>query len=100
MRNYQKLIVIKTQIEGTHYWSQCNIDEVNFLKNVHRHIFHIRVIKEVSHNERDIEIIQFKRNINDFLKRKFYIESERTHCFNNYSCESIAELILEEFKQN
>ncbi len=36
-------------------------DDVSFLGYPHRHIFHFRVRIEVSHNDRDIEFIQFKR---------------------------------------
>jgi hypothetical protein len=34
---------------------------VSFLANEHRHIFHFNVAIEVTHNDRDIEFIQFKR---------------------------------------
>lgn len=35
--------------------------DVSFLGYLHRHIFHFRVYIEVTHNDRDIEFIQFKR---------------------------------------
>jgi hypothetical protein len=35
--------------------------DVSFLANEHRHIFHFRVWIGVTHNDRDIEFIQFKR---------------------------------------
>ena len=35
--------------------------DVSFLGNPHRHIFHFRVWIGVTHNDRDIEFIQFKR---------------------------------------
>ncbi len=36
-------------------------DDVSFLGYPHRHIFHFRVWIGVTHNDRDIEFIQFKR---------------------------------------
>jgi len=36
-------------------------DDVSFLGVPHRHIFHFRVAVTVTHNDRDIEFIQFKR---------------------------------------
>ena len=36
-------------------------DDVSFLGVPHRHIFHFHVAIEVTHNDRDIEFIQFKR---------------------------------------
>lgn len=38
-----------------------NWDDVSFLGYPHRHIFHFRVSISVTHNDRDIEFIQFKR---------------------------------------
>lgn len=35
--------------------------DVSFLGYPHRHMFHFRVAIEVTHNDRDIEFIQFKR---------------------------------------
>ena len=35
--------------------------DVSFLGHPHRHIFHFRVLISVTHNDRDIEFIQFKR---------------------------------------
>ena len=35
--------------------------DVSFLGYVHRHIFHFKVAIEVTHDDRDIEFIQFKR---------------------------------------
>jgi len=36
-------------------------DDVSFLANPHRHMFHFRVRVSVQHNDRDIEFIQLKR---------------------------------------
>ena len=59
-------IIVKLNMEGLHRWKDCDIDEVKYLKNLHRHLFYIRVIKDVSHNDRDIEIIKFKKSIIDY----------------------------------
>lgn len=37
--------------------------DVSFLAQPHRHIFHFRVELEVKHNDRDVEFIQFKREL-------------------------------------
>jgi hypothetical protein len=42
-------------------------DDVSFLGNPHRHIFHFYVSIGVQHNDRDIEFIQFKR----WLERQY-----------------------------
>ena len=93
----KKLIEVNLQVEGIHRWKDCNIADVDYLKEYHRHIFHITANKAVRHNERDIEIIQFKRSIQSFLSFKFS-QMNGVLFFDNMSCESIAELIAREFK--
>ena len=58
-------IVLNLAIEGIHFWEGCNIEEVMFLKNEHRHIFYIEIHKEVSNLDRDIEIIKEVYNYTD-----------------------------------
>jgi len=83
-------IVLNLAIEGIHFWEGCNIEEVMFLKNEHRHIFYIEIHKEVSHLDRDIEIIKLKREI----KNWFGPEPVQ---FGGKSCEMIADGLLEAF---
>lgn len=92
-----KSIIVNLQVEGVHCWKECPIKEVSYLKDIHRHVFFITVEKVVSHNERDIEIIQFKKKINDYLTKAFYSQSKGLLNFENMSCESIAEQILNKF---
>lgn len=59
-----KTVVFCTlQIDGTHYWKDCPIEEVSFLRNNHRHMFHIKAYKEVFHDDRDVEFIWLKRKM-------------------------------------
>jgi len=88
----EKLVVIKLQYEGLHHWKDCNIPEVSFLKDKHRHIFYIELHKKVSHNDRDIEIIMLKREVLRYLENSFKND------FGTFSCEDIAEVLLDTFK--
>jgi hypothetical protein len=87
----RKYIQVNLQVEGLHKWGDCNLEDVIYLRNLHRHIFHIKVIKQVTHNNRDIEIIMFKNQI------LFYLKGKYKGNFGNMSCEDIAEDILKEF---
>ena len=69
-----------------------------YLKNLHRHLFYIRVIKDVSHNDRDIEIIKFKKSIIDYLNYRWYDDNYKCLMFDNMSCENIAEDLYKKFK--
>lgn len=93
----EKRIIVKLNIEGLHQWQDCPIEEVVYLKHIHRHMFYVRLEKKVTHNDRDIEIIELKHNILNYLRLKYYSDDARTHCFKNMSCEMIAEEILETF---
>ena len=52
--------VIKLQKEGFHFWKDAP-EETKFLRNKHRHIFHITVyIEQKQNKDRDVEYIDFK----------------------------------------
>ena len=57
--------------------------DVSFLGTPHRHIFHFKVYIAVTHDDRDIEFIQFKR----WLEKCY---SDGTLELNHKSCEMIA----------
>lgn len=80
------------QFEALHSWPDCDIQEVNFLKYPHRHIFHIKAYKKVTHDDRDVEFIVLKRDIQKYLQ-KTYPDNN----FQHRSCEMIARELIEKF---
>jgi len=58
--------------------------DVSFLGSPHRHIFHFRVWIDVTHNDRDIEFIQFKR----WLERLY---ADGVLSLDHKSCEMMAD---------
>lgn len=62
-----KSIWVKFQKEGMHKYpaalTEPELAEVSFLGYPHRHIFHFKVQVEVFHDDRDIEFILFKREL-------------------------------------
>lgn len=85
-----KYIVVNLNFEGLHKWNDCPLEDVKFLRNEHRHIFYVEIIKKVSHNDRDIEIIMLKREVLNYLgNQPVYLD--------NKSCEDIAEDLLLKF---
>ena len=91
MKTYIK---VNLQVEGIHQREACPLEDVGFLRSPHRHIFHISCMAEVGHNDREIEIIRFKRAILKYLHDKYgdYICE-----FDNMSCEMIATELVEQF---
>ena len=62
MMSKQKFIWVTFQKEGIHKYPDAP-EGVEFLKYPHRHIFHFKVELEVFHDDRDVEFILFKREL-------------------------------------
>ena len=95
--NIKKYIYIKFRKEGIHCYpdaatnpklATCGWDDVSFLANKHRHIFHYRVQIEVFHNDRDLEFIQVLRQCEKWL-------NEGDLDINSKSCEMLGEDLYE-----
>jgi hypothetical protein len=72
-----KMIWVTFQKEGIHKYPAALTDpklatgdeyDVSFLGYPHRHIFHFKVWINVTHDDRDIEFIQFKRWLENLYK--------------------------------
>lgn len=50
---------VTTRFIALHYWKDAP-DKVNYLRNVHRHEFHVKLELTVHHDDRDVELIQLK----------------------------------------
>lgn len=74
---------VTTQFEALHKWDDAPI-EVNILKYPHRHMFHVRLEAEVSHDDRQIEFIMLKSWLKSFVS-----QWEANGCWSN-SCEQFA----------
>ena len=79
-------IWITTQFEGIHAWPDAP-EEVSFLSCPHRHMFHVKVEVSVTHDDREIEFILFKRWLDGVLSER-YDEMAK-------SCEMMAKEIIE-----
>jgi len=98
MRTAKRMIWVTFRKEGIHKYPAAiddpklatgDWDDVSFLGYPHRHIFHFKVGITVTHNDRDIEFIQFKR-----WMEKLY--SEKTLELDYKSCEMMADDLYEQ----
>lgn len=87
----------KLKIEGIHRWENCPIEEVNYLKNDHRHLFEIIAYKPVFHDDRDIEFIEFQHEIKKYLIDKYWDDYYQCLYFGSMSCEMIARELIVQF---
>lgn len=93
-------VIVKFQMDGMHQWQGAMdlVDpEMSFLANRHRHMFYFTLSKEVTHDDRDIEFIQFKRDVISYLIQEYSDISMRTLEFGDLSCEAIARDLFERF---
>lgn len=88
-------IKVKNTFEGIHRYKDAPI-QVEFLSDYHRHVFVVETKIEVFHDDRELEFIMVKREINEFFKSKME-NTEYTYWFmDELSCEQVA-IQLHEF---
>lgn len=87
-QNATRWIWVTFQKEGIHKYPQAltdpDLEDVKFLGYPHRHIFHFRVDIEVHHDDRELEFILFKRELENLYSE------EGAMTLNYQSCEMIA----------
>lgn len=87
-----RTIFVTFQKEGIHRYPAAGTEPalagVDFLQYPHRHIFHFKVTLQVTHNDRDVEFILFKRELENLYK-------EATLQVDYKSCEMLAEDLIE-----
>ena len=88
----KKRIFVTFQKEGIHQYPDAP-EGVEFLKHPHRHMFHFRVEIDVFHDDREIEFILFKRE----LERLY---SEGTLELDYKSCEMMADDLADYIYEN
>lgn len=86
-----RTIFVTFQREGIHKYPAAATDpalaSVSFLASPHRHIFHFRVTIDVFHNDRDVEFIMFKRELEALY-------GDGTLQLDYKSCEMLAEDLI------
>lgn len=88
-------VVTYNSIEGFHKWPGAPAG-LEYLAARHRHLFEIRCRFTVTHNDREIEINRQQNTIEGFLVSHFGRPCE----FEEMSCESIAEVIMNRFGES
>ena len=90
-----KMIWVTFRKEGIHCYPAAATDpklatgdyyDVSFLGTPHRHIFHFRVWLGVTHNDRDVEFIQFKRWL-----EQLYSGAQGVLSLDHKSCEMMSD---------
>jgi hypothetical protein len=94
-------IVVSLQVPAFHNWPGAPDADISFLRDRHRHIFHIKARKVVSHDDRDIEIIRFKTQILSALSSWYSTTGTSTlhgHLeLGSTSCEQLGQRLVDSF---
>lgn len=85
-------VTCTTSYEGIHNWPEAP-DEVAFLRNPHRHIFEVVVEITVDHDDRDIEFIMMKHQVDRWLSK--HQDQNGVWEMGRQSCEDVAVKLLQ-----
>ena len=88
----KKNIIIKLQFSALHCWPDCDVDGVLYLRNLHRHMFHVTMKFPVTHLNRDLEFISLKNLVHEFVQAEWEGKD-----LGPWSCEKIATELLSQF---
>ena len=88
-------IIVTTSFSAIHAWPDCPYPEMAYLKNPHRHVFHLTLKKEVKHHDREVEFIRLKNQVNEWTRYVW----EQTD-IGSKSCEMIAKEFLHKFEMD
>lgn len=81
----ETLVYTTFQVEGFHSWAKAP-EEVAFLRNRHRHLFHFHIQTSVSHDDREIEFLLFRQAVKKLVEDRF--------CDRVGSCEQVGKWII------
>ena len=90
----QKFIWVTFQREGIHKYPDAP-EGVTFLRHPHRHIFHFKVELEVFHDDREVEFILFKRELEGLFTSQI-LQLDYKSC--EMICDDLANYIKEKYK--
>ena len=93
--NTRTYVEVRSHVVGFHCWPDAP-EPVTFLRARHRHVFHIRVKVEVTHDDRQVEFVLLKREVMSFIAVMPGVVANLQVWgleFGNLSCEQIARLI-------
>lgn len=86
---HRTTIFVTTRFTGLHQWDQAP-ESVGYLRDLHRHLFGVRVEIEVLHNDRELEYHTVQKALAQFIVYELSGDEWRTF----WSCEDIAGRIL------
>lgn len=91
-KSMQTTIFCRTKFEGVHCYPDAPA-EVHFLRSMHRHMFNIEVEMDVMHDDREVEFITLKHDVNDWVRER--LDDKGIWHMNTLSCEQVARMLMQ-----
>lgn len=88
----QSAVFCRTSFEGIHCWPEAPL-ETYYLRSPHRHIFHVEVEVDVKEDDREIEFINLKHNVDRYIQQT--IVSGELNDMGRTSCEEVAKKLAD-----
>lgn len=104
MEKLERTIKVKNSFVGFHRYEQAP-EDVQFLRNWHRHNFIVYTTISVNNDDRDIEFFELQNEVNHFVRLDYDLRNcrEAEKWLGDIvidSCESLAESIVDYFQFN
>jgi len=90
-------VYCRTRFIGFHRWPDAPND-VFYLRDFHRHEFHVELCVEVAHADRAVEFITLRRQLDHFIKTR-HLGDPHDPTETARSCEMFAEIIVSYFQK-
>lgn len=84
---WRRSVRVTTSFVGFHHWPTAP-DTVAFLRDLHRHVFHVAVEVAVTHGDRQVEFFKLKTDVEEILTAHVKPNLEKVR---SCSCEDMAE---------
>lgn len=94
-------IITQFQVEGYHRYENAP-EQVKYLRDLHRHVFHIKAKIQVNHNDRELEFIMVKHKLKslmedvvdgDYAGLDIPPDMKTRLIENKFSCEDLASIL-------
>lgn len=72
-------LTITTTFVAFHKWPKAP-KEVAFLRNLHRHVFHVRAVFPVTASDRELEFFILKNKLNEYINRTWQNTESSSSC--------------------
>jgi len=87
------LVFCTTAIPGVHRWPNAP-EEVAYLRDEHRHNFHVKAWAQVIHDDRQVEFITLQLQVRSAMHTSYPLAFPGVLDLGTHSCEQVARMLV------